>query len=560
MHESVLPENTREMLVNHDWLVPRYGGEPWLERPPLPQWLSVAVAAVVGRCDAEWIVRLPEVLIACGVVLLAAWLTALWFGRTVGLLSGLILATMYEFFTYASDTEPDIHLCAIVTATLAVFSYLERRRQTGDGESTHFLGGRPWPVLLFFILFGMTNLAKGLIFGTLMAAVPIIGYLLWNRNLPAIRRYCWLWGWLAFAVVSLSWPVAVYARYPGVLELWSSDYFGRLKQEMVPEPVWYYLVNLPIVVLPWTLPALVGLGITASAAFRQRGSPERFLWCWAVLTPAFFSIPHGKHHHYLLQCLVPWAVLASLGVLKLRQIWLDAPGWLRHPGIALLTCALPVDLALVVFAGRFPGPTYLLAGLLVLWPLGVLLLWWGTTRREGRLAAGTLFTLLILCYCVFYSCKTYFYDRYRDDNHFIVQAQGLVRPELPLLVNYDDSPLEAFRLLFYFNGRASLLHNPTYLLDDRITSPEVYVIARNKDRSDLEYYGTVQVILQGESLRSQATTAGPWTLFHLRFHDHVQRCPANLDISPMQATGRKLGPFLGEAPLPRACRERGLGS
>src|ERR1051326_1569653 len=35
LHEGVLSQTTRAMLANHDWLVPRYGDAPWLERPPL---------------------------------------------------------------------------------------------------------------------------------------------------------------------------------------------------------------------------------------------------------------------------------------------------------------------------------------------------------------------------------------------------------------------------------------------------------------------------------------------------------------------------------------------
>src|SRR5581483_3882276 len=111
---------------------------------------------------------------------------------------------------------------------LALFVYLQFRRPSADGESLGFFGGRPWPVLAFFVLFGMTNLAKGLIFGTLMVLVPVGGFLLLNADLPAIRRYVWLWGWLVFAAVAAAWPVAAYCRYPDITDLWFSDYAGRL--------------------------------------------------------------------------------------------------------------------------------------------------------------------------------------------------------------------------------------------------------------------------------------------------------------------------------------------
>jgi 4-amino-4-deoxy-L-arabinose transferase-like glycosyltransferase len=49
LHEGVLSQTTKAMLANHDWLVPRYGDAPWLERPPLPQWISCAICAIIGH-------------------------------------------------------------------------------------------------------------------------------------------------------------------------------------------------------------------------------------------------------------------------------------------------------------------------------------------------------------------------------------------------------------------------------------------------------------------------------------------------------------------------------
>src|SRR5258708_21920496 len=59
LHEARLPQTSREMMANHDYLVPRSGGRPWLERPPLPHWITIATSAILGqRCDPVWVVRL----------------------------------------------------------------------------------------------------------------------------------------------------------------------------------------------------------------------------------------------------------------------------------------------------------------------------------------------------------------------------------------------------------------------------------------------------------------------------------------------------------------------
>jgi 4-amino-4-deoxy-L-arabinose transferase-like glycosyltransferase len=472
-------------------------------------------------------------------------MAARWYGRAIGLLSGLVLATMWEFYTYASDAEADMFLCAIVTAAIAVFVWLEFREDAGrDEEPVGFLGRRPWPVLAFFILCGMTNLAKGLIFGTLMVLVPITCYLIWNFDLRAVRRYVWLWGWLAFAAVSFAWPALICRKYPDAIELWASDYVGRLNQGFIREPAWYYLVTLPWVMLPWTVLAVMGLWQTARSAFRQRYSPERFLWCWAVLTPAVFSIPQGKHHHYLLQCLAPWAVFTALAAVRLWQAAVRAPFWLRNPALSLLTIALPADLALTLLRHRLASPGWLLPALLIAVPVAVFMLHWGITRTNGKLALATVFTLMIALYCGMYSYKTHCLDRYEDDTAFLQQTRAMVPHEATLLVNYDAHALEAFRALFYLDTNASLLHNFSYLLDDRIRQDEVYVLARGHNIAELSRYGTAHPVLQSKHTRGEASPGDRWTLFLLHFRNDLVRRPANLYICPMQASGRATGPFL----------------
>ena len=59
-------------------------------------------------------------------------------------------------------------------------------------------------MLWFFIALGATNLAKGVIFGTVMALVPIIGYLASGLDWRRLRPYCWFWGWVAFVLVGAS--------------------------------------------------------------------------------------------------------------------------------------------------------------------------------------------------------------------------------------------------------------------------------------------------------------------------------------------------------------------
>src|SRR5947208_5652506 len=47
-HETTHCQNVVEMLASGDWIIPTYGGRPWLERPPLPHWCTGTFALAFG--------------------------------------------------------------------------------------------------------------------------------------------------------------------------------------------------------------------------------------------------------------------------------------------------------------------------------------------------------------------------------------------------------------------------------------------------------------------------------------------------------------------------------
>ena len=75
-----------------------------------------------------------------------------------------------------------------------------------------------------------------------------------------------------------------------------------------PEPVWHYFTTLPIQLLPWTCFVLPALPASFRRACRESGSPDRFLWVWFGAMFVTLSVASGKHHHYLIHALPPFAV------------------------------------------------------------------------------------------------------------------------------------------------------------------------------------------------------------------------------------------------------------
>lgn len=410
------------------------------------------------------------------------------------------------------------------------------------GEETGFLGRRPWPVLAFFAVLGLTNLAKGLFFGTLFVLLPAVSYLLANADWKALRRYIWLPGWLTFLAVGSAWPIAACLRYPDVIAFWEHDYLGRVNQGYMREPFWYYFANLPLLIFPWSIPALYGLWLTGRAALRQRLAPERFLWCWALVPVLFFSIPQGKHHHYLLQCLAPWAVLGALGAVRLWKVirhWT----WLESPWPVVIFLGLLGDVALVAAGSKLPGPGWLVPVLLAGWPMCVYLFWWAGTQKNGWLAIAGVCALLVPLHWLVYAYRTACWDRYRDDSAFVHQVKDRVPAGKAILVLDDDAPLNASWLLFYLGDRAMLLHNVTFLLDEKIVDKEIYLIARGRLETSLSSFGAYEALLESKKSRYELTAADRYRLYRVRLHERLGR-QGRARISPLQATGRAPGPFL----------------
>jgi len=488
-HETVHCQNVREMMRDVDWIIPHYGGRVWMERPPLPFWISAAFVQIFG--DNPTAYRLPPLFMGIWCVLLVGWMASVWYGRGIGLAGGLILATMREFTHYSTGAEADMFLCAVVTSVLALFVYLEFRCRPAEKESVAFFGTRPWMVLAFFLVLGLTNLVKGLFFGTLFVGLPIAVFLFWNADLRALRRYLWLPGWLAYLLVGSLWAAAAYWQYPDVIDFWKHDYGGRVSQGYMREPAWYYFAQWPLVVFPWPILVILGFADTKKKAFGNPASPERFLWCWGLAPILFFSIPQGKHHHYLLQTMAPWAVLAALGGVRLWNA-LVAPG----------------------------NAKYYLKGIVVA-SMVMVGVYWGM-----------------------YAARTAYWDKYREDSQFIKASAALVPRNERILVMDDDAPLNASWLLFYLEGRAKLLHNITFLRSGEIQEQEIFLIARKKQESLLTQFGNFEKILQSEHSRYENGPEDRYALYRLRFRPNLQRVPGPVPISPLQATGRADGPFL----------------
>jgi 4-amino-4-deoxy-L-arabinose transferase-like glycosyltransferase len=564
MHEARLPQTAREMKANGDWLLPTSGGRPWLERPPLPHWCVIGVEKLVGCDQAVWVVRLPSALMGTATVLIAAWVAGRWFGRDIGRLTGLLLVTMLEFFQYSSLAEDDIYFGFIATACIAVFCRVEWDCR-GTGESSNgrsqvqlhrvssrpnLTGPRSLDVGAFFFLLGLTNWVRGPLLGPAIIGSAVGWFLVWNGQRDQLLRYVWLPGWILAAGLTLAWPWYAWRLYPDVVDNWRIDYFGRLSgANQAINQHWYYYIfqALPQATLPWTALCLVGLFATSFDAWEKRGSAERFIWCWAIVPVLVLSIPRGKHHHYLVPILAPWAILAAVGM---RRIGRSILRW-RPPlgaGLSLLSCAFAVAPAMAIVALRtqIPGPLPVTIALAVAWVGLAAIFLSGLYRRRGDLLMAALILTIGVVLCWGETFVAGLTDYTLDDTAFMRRANGEVPPATPFYINSDIGTIDFFRLQFYARADAHLLHNLSFLRARDITAPLVYVVTRANDEAKLARLGAVEQVDRSSRSHGDAGSAvGRFTLFRLTFEPNLVRYDRPRTITTMQALARAPGPFCG---------------
>ena len=539
VHETVHCQNAREMMADGDWLVPHYAGRPWLERPPLPFWITMPFLAAFG--DADWVFLAPPLLLATASVVMLSWMTSLWFGRVMGLISGLILASMQEFVRYATIAECDMFLCFLVTSALALFVKSEFAAPTIDLDR-RFFGRRPLSVLGFFVVLGLTNLTKGLLFGTLVTGAPVVGYLLFGRR-ASLPRYLWGWGWLSALATAAFWPICILLRYHDAPDFWFDDYINRAFVE-TPRENAYYLVQLTMMLAPWTICGITGLWLLRAGDDPRAKLGRAFVLAWVFVPLVGLSLARHKHHHYLLHAVAPWSVFAAAGAIRAWQWLRSAPNWLRHPLTGLFLLGLPYAIAIYLFRAKFPSPVewapYFAAGWIVVAVVG----WFGAFHRRGAVAFGTMVCLVAFCRLVADFYEVRFLDKYKNDLAFLHHVTEIVPQDRDLLIYGDDGALVASWWMYQSRGRTKYLHNLTFLRDEKLDAREVFVIGRRKIETGMNKYGVPEVVAESERSRGETRPEERYTLFRLRYHDNLVRRPNQVRYSPLQATLRAPGPYL----------------
>jgi 4-amino-4-deoxy-L-arabinose transferase-like glycosyltransferase len=299
------------------WLVAQIQGRPRLEKPPLPRWTIAFLMLLTGRQD-EWVVRLPSALSALGMVALVYALGSRLGGRSVGLASGLALASLGFFISEVRQAGNDGPLAFFTT--LALYAAWRRLHGGADLSGAERLGARGWSLLMYIAL-GLGFLTKGPII-VLIAALTLVPYLACAGRLRAGLAALWHgWGILLFLLLALSWPVPVLMRDSKAAQVW----YLEMAQKAVSAGVQHHrtreflVIDWPWFTAPWVFVATFGLALP----FARRGKGLRpkvwFPWWWTAGNLAMFCFWKVAKPNYYLPCLPGAALLTGIAWVRLAR-------------------------------------------------------------------------------------------------------------------------------------------------------------------------------------------------------------------------------------------------
>jgi 4-amino-4-deoxy-L-arabinose transferase-like glycosyltransferase len=191
--ETHYGEVAREVLARDDWVSLWWAQDGWFwSKPVLNFWIqSLAMGSLgthfqpdqmmmgaggVPSAHAEWVVRMPNVLMTIGAMYLLYKGVAKVFGRRAGLLGAIVLATMPDWYFLAHQTMTDMPFVAAMTAAMGLLLFglnTEEGAEVRVYEVEAF--GRKLRFSLWHIVFG----------AVLLCALPQIIYLL-SRNIEFV--------------------------------------------------------------------------------------------------------------------------------------------------------------------------------------------------------------------------------------------------------------------------------------------------------------------------------------------------------------------------------------
>ena len=303
--ETRYAEIPREMIVNHNWVVPYMDGIRYFQKPVLGYWMN-AVSELVFGYNAFAVRFASAFTTGLAALLIYFFIKKFLKDKYLASLSSLVFLSLGLVFGIGTFAVLDAQLSFFVTGALIMFYFAYKKESF-------------WGCNFFLALSGLFAgagfLTKGFLVFAVMA-ITIAPFLIWEGKWK--RMFTMMWTPIIFVLaISLPWAIAVYIRAP---DFWNYFFYDQnVKRYFTdtagdhPEPFWFLIPILFLGALPWTfqLPSIL-LGLRKNNFLKNQ--VMRYGLCWVVFPFVFFSMCSGKLPTYILPCFPPLAIFTAYGL------------------------------------------------------------------------------------------------------------------------------------------------------------------------------------------------------------------------------------------------------
>ena len=290
LDEGAFAATSLQMLIDKQYFIPTIGDDLRLEKPILTYWIQTISISIFG--SNEFALRLPSLIAALiWAISIAAFIKEE--DRTIkGTNIFLIFFTLPGIFLIRFAATADAFLNTLISLTfISLYKY-------SNNEKASYLNNAA-------IFIGIGFLVKGLTIVFLAGAIFFL-YLLFIGQIKiffkAIMSYK---PWAIFFLIIIPWTAVILLRldFDAFSYLFLGQSFGRFSNtfESHTGPIYYYLIMLPFLILPFFTDFLKGL---FSSKFKSNRL-DMFFGVWFLFVLIFFSFSSTKLPHYLIYGLTP---------------------------------------------------------------------------------------------------------------------------------------------------------------------------------------------------------------------------------------------------------------
>ena len=292
LDEGAFASTSIQMLVDEQYFIPKIGEDIRLEKPIFSYWIQTISISIFGA--NEFALRFPSFLAS----LVWAYSFTNFIKEQDRSFTGsnlfLVFFTLPGIFLISFAATADAFLNTLISLTLiSLYKYSQNKKASYLNNAAIFIG-------VGFLVKGLTIIfIPGMIF--------FLYSLLTGQARNFFKALFSFKPWVIFFLIVIPWTFLVYLRldFDAVAYLFLGQSFGRFSNtfESHAGPIYYYLVILPFLVLPFFTDFLKGL-----FNLKLRSNKlDMFFAIWFFFVLIFFSFSSTKLPHYLIYGLAPAA-------------------------------------------------------------------------------------------------------------------------------------------------------------------------------------------------------------------------------------------------------------